>query len=178
MNQPVGQTDIEHDVVGDQTSRRPYLDTEEVARSQDLPMRLEERRPPHMLAALRGGLDAIVAKDIGHGPAPYPVPHIRQSILYARVSSPRILFSHPHDEFTDLAHDAGTARTTTVIEVPLLRDELPMPSHQRIRIDDRVEFEKRIAPDSLRLPRKQGTLCIREPDALPRSRSFNIWFSA
>ena len=50
-------------------------------------------------------------------------------------------------------------------EVPLLRNQAPMPPQQGIRRDYRVEFEQGFAPYRFGLARQKSTLSVGEPDA-------------
>jgi hypothetical protein len=50
--------------------------------------------------------------------------------------------------------------------VPLLRNQLPMPTHKSIGRHDRLQLHRRLAPDRLSLPSQQCTLRINESDPL------------
>src|SRR6476661_7455717 len=66
----------------------------------------------------------------------------------------------------DLAHDAGAAWTPALAEVLLLRNQAPMPPHQRIRSDERVQLEQRFASNRLGFSRQQRSFGVAKSHAL------------
>jgi hypothetical protein len=57
-------------------------------------------------------------------------------------------------------------RTTTLAEVPLLPHQLAVPAHQGIGRDNSFEFQKGFAAHRLRLPSKERSFGVPEPNAL------------
>lgn len=64
-----------------------------------------------------------------------------------------------------LLYDPWPPRPAPVHEIPLLGDQPSMPA-QRIRRNDRVQFEQRLASHCLGFPRQQRPLRVGEPDPL------------
>jgi hypothetical protein len=52
-----------------------------------------------------------------------------------------------------MTHDARPSHASALGEVPLLRNQPPMPSQQRIRRDDGIELEQSLSPYGLGLAR-------------------------
>lgn len=146
--------DAEQHVVCHQPPRRPHLHTEEVARSQDLPMGLQERRPSRALAAFRRRLNAVSPQHIGYGPASYLVAQISQRPLNSGVAPTSILLGHTHDQRRDLTHDDRTTGTTPPAEVPFLCNLESMPSHQGVWGYKSAKFQQDFMPYRLCFPRK------------------------
>jgi hypothetical protein len=65
----------------------------------------------------------------------------------------------------DFAHDARTSWTAPCAEVSLLRDQAPMPAHQRIRRNEGVQPQQRSTSDSLRLSRQQRSFGVAKSNA-------------
>jgi hypothetical protein len=65
-----------------------------------------------------------------------------------------------------VTHDARSASAASLGEVPLLRNQAPMPPQQSIRKDYRIEFEQGFAPYRPGLARQESTLSVCEPDSL------------
>jgi hypothetical protein len=70
-----------------------------------------------------------------------------------------------------VTHDARPPYPSSLGKVPLLRNQPPMPSQQRIRRDDGVELEQSLSPYSLGLARQKSPLSVGEADA-PSSEPF------
>ena len=51
-------------------------------------------------------------------------------------------------------------------EVPVLRNQAPMPPHQRIRSDERVQLEQRFASDRLGFSRQQRSFGVAKSNTL------------
>ena len=166
VHNAIGKTDHEQQVVRDQAPARPYFHRQEVTGSQHLPMCLEKGRPQCPGGALRRRLNPIALQHVGNRPATNLVTEIGQRSLNAGVALSRIFLRHAHDQLRDMTHDAGSPRAAPVSEVPLLRDQAPMPPQQGIRRDYGVEFEQGFAPYRLGLARQKRTLSVGEPDSL------------
>src|ERR1700680_1354201 len=125
-------------------------------------MCLEKGRPRRSFAALRRRLNNIALQYIGNRPAANLVAQVGQRSLNAGVAPTRIFLRHAHDQLRDVTHDARSARTTPVGEVPLLRNQAPMPPQQGIRRDYGVEFKQGFAPYRLSFARQKSTLSVGE----------------
>ena len=60
----------------------------------------------------------------------------------------------------------GRPGRATLAEVPLLRNQAPMPPHQRIRSDERVQLEQRFASDRLGFSRQQRSFGVAKSNTL------------
>ena len=78
----------------------------------------------------------------------------------------RVVLRYAHDQLRDLTHDARSARAPSLGEVPLLRNQAPMPPQEGIRRDYGVEFELGFAPYRLSLARQKSPLSVAEPNSL------------
>jgi hypothetical protein len=64
------------------------------------------------------------------------MPEILECTLNARVAPSRIVLGHAHDELPDLGQNPTTAASLPRMR-PLARHELPVPSQQRVRRNNR-----------------------------------------
>jgi len=60
----------------------------------------------------------------------------------------------------------GRPRPAPVHEIPFLGDQPSVPTQQRIRRNDRLQFEQSLASHCLGFPRQQRSLGVGEPDTL------------
>jgi hypothetical protein len=65
----------------------------------------------------------------------------------------------------EVPHDPWSANTSSLGEVPFLRNQTPMPAQQGVRGDDGVEFEQRLSPYGFGLARRKSPLSIGEADS-------------
>ena len=87
-----------------------------------------------------------------------------QRALDPRVPPRRILLRHPHDEPPNLQQDTATTAPSGV--GPLPRDELPMPSHDRVRCDDARDLMQGLPTQPMPTDRQLASIVIGEPEAL------------
>src|SRR4029077_7548770 len=78
-----------------------------------------------------------------------------------------VFLRHAYDQLREMTHDARPSHAPALGEVPLLRNQPPMPSQQRIRRDDGIELEQSLSPYGLGLARQQSPLSVGEVDAPP-----------
>ena len=70
-------------------------------------------------------------------------------------SPPRILLRHSHNQIRNVPHDARPPHASSLGKVPLLRNQPPMPSHQRIRQTMVSSSSKAFLPTALALRAKE-----------------------
>jgi len=83
------------------------------------------------------------------------------------VESPGwILASDPHDELFDFICQRRTAWVllAAITVIPLLRNQLPMPTEDRVRRDDRGKFLESLATKNLPLRGQPSALVVVERD--------------
>jgi hypothetical protein len=166
MNYTIRDADHKQHVVSHPTVRSPYLDTEEITRGEDLPVCLQEGRPPDVLASLRRRVDAVRPQYICDRSSTHLVVKVRQSPQNSGVSPSRIVHCHANNPLRDLPHDPRPTGSASTTVVPLLRNQLPMPPHQSIGRHDRLPLQQRLAPDCLSLPSQQCPFRIGESNPL------------
>jgi hypothetical protein len=120
-------------------------------------------RPP---TAFGRRFDAAALQHIGYRLAPDLVLQVGQRCLNPRVSPPRIVPDHAHNQLGDLVHDPWPPSPAQMREIPFLGDQLSVPTQQSVWRNDRVQLGQRFAPHCLRFPREQRSLGVGEPDPL------------
>jgi hypothetical protein len=123
----------EQQVEGDKPGLRPDLDGREVDRAEHVPVGLEEFLPGRLPLSLRHRLDAVFTENGADGGVRDLVPEVSQCALDAVVAPGRILPGHAQHEFDDLRSDPRAPdASATIAAVPLLGDELPVPTKDGI----------------------------------------------
>src|SRR5215218_9757752 len=94
------------------------------------------------------------------------MPEVLEGTLDARVAPAGILPRHPSDQFADLRDH--TATSWPVLSVgPFPSDELPVPSEQRVRRDDRRDLTQGLTAQPVGSRGKRPPVVIGESQAPP-----------
>ncbi len=105
------------------------------------------------------------------------IPHILQRPDNAVISPGAILFSELDDDLLDGWIDSGPSWIPPVRgAVKLSRDELPVPSQERLRFDHRHHFRHGFFPELFAELSQRGTFAVSEPhssrDLVPHNAVF------
>jgi hypothetical protein len=92
------------------------------------------------------------------------VAEVIEGALDSRVATTRILLRHANDERSKRRLGARPSRSAAAAVV-LLRDELPVPTQERVRAHDGGDLHQRAPTDHVAQPREAPTLCLREAKA-------------
>ena len=153
------QLDHEEDIEGDETTWSPDLDGEKVSSGEHAPVGLEELTPRRSFAALGSRVDSVLLEDVGDCRSANAVTDILQSALDSSVAPARILSSHSDGQVRDDLHDPSSPRTTPFVG-PLLGNELPVPSEDRVGSDERCDFGQRTSANRSAADSEAATLII------------------
>ena len=124
-------------------------------------MRTQELAPRRFPPSHRRGLDAVVFQDALHRIRSDRVPEVGQSSLDSVVTPARICRRHANNQLFDFRRDRRTSRLTARVR-PFPRDELPVPSKDRVRSDQSRHFLKQFPAKLLALRREPAALVIAE----------------
>src|SRR5262249_49196789 len=124
-------------------------------------------------ATLRRRLHTVALQHVGDGPATDAMIEIGKRSLDSCVSPTGIVLPHADDQLRNLARDRRPTWTAAVHEIPLLRDQSPVPPQQRVRRDDRIEFQQRLPSNGLGLAGKEHPFSIGEPKSLASELLFS-----
>jgi hypothetical protein len=141
------QVDDEDGVIPHQAAARPDFRGEEIGSGDRAPMRAQERLPRR--GPVRHGRKAVRFQDPGNRRSADAVPEVCQRALNPRIAPRRVLRHHAHDQPADLPEHASTARRRLRV-CPLPRDQVPVPTQQRIGGDDRGDLAQPPTPQPVR----------------------------
>ena len=96
----------------------------------------------------------------------HAMPQILQRALDAGVAPARILGRHPHGQAANLQEHAGPSRPMLRV-CPFPRDELPMPSQNRVRRDDCGDLAQDAPSQPMPQDGEPPPVVIRELEPLP-----------
>jgi hypothetical protein len=111
-------------------------------------------------------LDAVRLQYVCDRSSTHLVIKVRQSPLNSGVAPSRIVHCHANNQLRDLPHDPRPTWPTATTVIPLLRNQTSMPTHERVRRNNRVQFHEGFATDRLRLPSEQRPFRIGESNPL------------
>ena len=94
------------------------------------------------------------------------VPEILEGTLNSRVAPRRIFRGRAQHELSNLAKNTGTTAWPPCIR-PLARHQLPVPSQQRVRRDDRRDLTQGVPPQPASAYCESPPIVIGEPQAPP-----------
>jgi len=94
------------------------------------------------------------------------VPEILEGTLNPRVAPLRILLGHAQHELTDFGKNTRTAGAAPRIR-PLARHQLPVPSQQRVRRDDRRDLTQDLPTQPVRPSGESPTVIVCQSQAPP-----------
>ena len=123
-------------------------------------MRPQKRLPRRR--SLRRRPDPLRLEDSGDRRSSDLMPHVLQCASDPRVAPGGILLRHPHHEPADFGENARTTAPPLRIH-PLVRDQLPMPSENRIRRDDRGDLAQQPPAQALSRPGQPAPVLIGQP---------------
>ena len=149
------------DVVGPKPARRPHFRREEVHAGHLAPMRPQERPPRGR--PLRRRPDAAGLQHLTDRARRHAMPELLEFTLNAAVAPALVLLRHPNDEGSDRPSQTGPTDPRVCVG-PLPRDQPTMPSHQRVRGDERRDGVERPPAQALGLRRQATTLVVRQPE--------------
>jgi hypothetical protein len=163
----VGDIDEEQNVVCHQSPDRADLDGEKICRHQAFPMSSKERRPRHVLIALRGRIDAVFSENVGDGAARNLMSQIGHCSLDPCVPPRSILKCHTQNEIDDRLHDARSTGASTMAVVPFTCDHFSVPSQEGIRCDQGMKCVQGLTSKRVRFSGESTALGIGETNAPP-----------
>src|SRR5207245_11694732 len=108
----------------------------------------------------------IVRAALGDLTSRAAVVEVLQRALAAAVPPGCILRRHPHDESRDLLHEPGTPRPPA-LRRPLLGNQPPVPTQDRVRRHDGRHLSQNLATESLAFRREAPALVVSQPDPPP-----------
>ena len=111
-------------------------------------MGLEEGPPAR--SSKRRRIDSVLNQDLLDRVSTNLESQVVECSLDPGVAPPRIVASQLDDQVFDFRGLPRAPRSVLLAAVVLLRDELPVPSKQRIRCDESFDLEKLAAPQLLR----------------------------
>ena len=157
----------EEQIQGDQPTPGPHLDGGEVDGAEYLPMSLDECLPSGLSLALRSRFNPMCFEDVSDRPVGDLVAQVGQGAFDAIVTPGRILAGHAENEFDDFSRGARPPDLLAAMAVvPFQRDELTVPTEDRVWGGDRPDLAERLAAEDLALDGQATPLVIGEPNAL------------
>ena len=115
---------------------------------------------------LRHGREPVRLQDPRNRGSADTMSKVLQRATDPRVAPGWILFRHPHDEPPDLREHA-LLTVPTLRMGPFARDEMTMPSENRVGSDDGGDLEQSLTPQSMPAHREPTPFVIVEPQAPP-----------
>ena len=157
---PAGlQLNREQDVERNQTPGSPDFGGEEIGGGKGVPVTLKKLRPCRPSPAKRCRFDTVLFQDPLHRVRRDLVAQVGHSSLDSSVAPRRARLGHAHDQLLDFRRDGRTPRLTTRVR-PFPRDELTMPSEDRIRGDQSCHFREEFPSKLFPLGREPSTLLV------------------
>jgi hypothetical protein len=132
--------------------------------SDRAPMRAQERLPGRR--ALWHRRQPISLEYSRDRRATNPMTDVLESTLDPRVAPPGILFRHPHHEAADFCQHLMAAGPLPCVR-PFPRDELSMPSQNRVRGDDRGDLAQDAPSEPVAQDRQPPPIVIHQLEPLP-----------
>jgi hypothetical protein len=108
--------------------------------------------------------DPIVSQHLGDRASRDMVVEVLQRALDPAVAPAWILCRHPHNERRDLLHEPRTP-WAPALECPLLSDQPPVPSQNRVGRHDRCHLLQHPATESLAPRRQPPALGVSQPNS-------------
>jgi hypothetical protein len=145
------QMDEEQHVVRHQPSPGQHLDGEEVCSGQDAHVPPDEFAPGRGLTTLGRGSDTVATQDVADALVGNANPQVGQRSDNTIVTPTGILAREAKHAVLSLWADPRSAGSSTLIRaVELSRDQLTIPSEDRVGLGDASDLLKRFASQSLR----------------------------
>jgi hypothetical protein len=156
------QLDDKERVVRDQTADGPQLGGKEIRRGDRAPVGGQKRAPGHR--PLRNGANPVGLQDRGDRGSGDAMPEVRQGTLDPAVAPRRILTRHPDGQLADLAKHARSSDASS-LSGPFTGDELPMPSQDGVRRDQRRHLTQDVSSEAVPVHGEPTSLGIGQPQA-------------
>lgn len=156
--------DDEERVVRYEALCRPNLGGEEVRGGDGRRVRLDKRAPRRSLAALRSRIDTGVLQRTLDRVGADNMPDVLECSLDSVVAPGRVLIGELHGKGSDGFHepDAGGVRFRLV--GPLRRDQVPMPSQDRLGLDDDRVLLQQFPPHGQSEHSELGSVCVSQDE--------------
>src|SRR5262249_39892152 len=139
------EVDKKEHVIRDHAGRRPDLSGEEVRGHEYIHVRTDKLLPCRGFLAFRGWWNAIALENVPHSLIADRITQMPQSSHNAVIAPRTTLLGETHDQGLGCGIDWGAPKRLALLgTVNLLRDELPMPCQNRLRLDDRSDFGQRL----------------------------------
>ena len=160
-----GQVDDEEDVVARQAVHGEDFDREEIARRDRTPMRAEKLTPAQLSLPAWCRLNAMFFEQLLNRGAADLVSQAPHDIAETRVAPAWVVAGDGENEVAEFVWLRRSARTTLGAAVVLGRNELAVPTQDRVWRDDTSETAQSAAPHNLALPGEAPTLRVGEAQA-------------
>ena len=158
------EVDDEQNEISNQARSRKHFDAEEICRSDDSPMRLQERIPRH--PPFSGWGESVFEKDPLDGIATDLVPEVVESSSDSRVAPTRIISGHHQNQILDVDRGLRSAGTPVLAPIILARDQPTIPAEQGIRGHQGLYLEEPSSADPLGHYGESAALVIGKPESL------------
>src|SRR5512133_3734471 len=149
MHTPRRNVDDKEDVASNQPEPSQYLHREEIRARNRAKMGFDERVPTRMAPTFRRGFDSAFLEDGLDRVAGEVMPQVEECASDSHVSPRRVLSCHANDKRADVrfrSRPSGAALLRTIV---LGRDQVPVPTQQRVRSYDCAKGSKRRPTDGL-----------------------------
>jgi hypothetical protein len=156
------EVDDEHRVERQKATPRPNLGGEKIGSGDRSPVRAKKLLPRRR--ALRRWEQTVGLQNPGDRRSPDLAPNVLEGTLNARVTPRRIVLGHAHFELPNLGQNTPTADSLPRIR-PFARHQLPVPSQQRVRRDDRREVTQGSPPEPVRAHCEPPPVIVSKPQA-------------
>src|SRR5512133_878934 len=165
MHTPRRDVDDKEDVVPNQPEPSQYLHREEVRAGKHAKMRFDERGPTRTAPTFPRGFDSAFLEDGLDRVASEVMPQVEECASGSRVSPGRVLLCHANDKRPDVRFRSLPSRAAFLRTIVLGRDQVPVPTQQRVR-GDCAEGSKRRPTDGFGLLCESPTLRVRPANPL------------
>jgi len=151
----------DYECVGDQPAPSKNLHRKEVDPGQHGQMRLDEFLPPCVLAPFRDRRDAMTLQDVPHSLIRDVIAEIGQRTHNPVVAPTGILPRHLDDQLLQFRFDRRPTRVAAEFgSIEFLRNQLPVPSQNGVRLGNAGDLCQRFAPEALPNVSKRGSFRI------------------
>jgi hypothetical protein len=107
----------------------------------------------------------VVCEDSLDSIAPDFISEVLECAPQPCVAPTRVFLRHAHDELTNVLRRRWSARTTVLAAIVLGRNEVAIPSQERIGCDNGGDLGQRFSTQSLGLDGEPAALILREPES-------------
>jgi len=150
--------------IPNQSRASDHFDTEEVGCRNRTPVSLQERLPRLPLPPDR--VESVFEQDPFDRISTDLVSQVVERSSDSGVAPARVVASHSEDQLSNFSCSSRATRASALTPVILFRDQLSVPSEQRIRGHQSLYLEEPSSADLLGLYREPSTLRIGEAEPL------------